>query len=77
MRTTQYYARKLAKYFNDYFSAYEETAEYYPNPEENQWMFIIPELGLRITLTCDDGGTVSEERLRIQPREDEVSWLND
>lgn len=66
MKPEKWYQRRLAKYFTDYYEAYEDTAEYWNDPAINQWLFDIPELGLRIELTCSDRGIVTEQRYRLQ-----------
>lgn len=64
MKTEKWYQRHLAKYFTDYFEAYEDTAEWFNDPVINQWLFYIPELDLKVKLTCDDQGEVTEERYK-------------
>lgn len=64
MKTEKWYQRRLAKYFTDNFEAYEDTAEWYNDPDINQWLFYIPELGYKIELTCNDQGVVTEERYK-------------
>lgn len=65
MKPEKWYQRRLTKYFTDYYGPYEDTAGFYPNPAVNQWLFDIPELGLRIKLTCNDNGGVKEHRNKI------------
>lgn len=60
--TDIWYRNRLNKYFNKYFNDYEYTAEFYVDPAVNKWLFIIPELGLKIKLTCYDDGRVIETR---------------
>ena len=57
-----YYTPKLQKYFDKYYSAFAETAEFYVNPEVNKWRFIVHELGLNILLTCYDDGRIVKTR---------------
>lgn len=61
-KTEKYYQNRLQRYFNRNFGAYEETAEFYVNPVINKWRFIIRELDLEVTLTCNDIGWVVEKR---------------
>lgn len=58
MRNDKWYQRRLAKYFTEHYSQYEDTAEFWNDPAPNQWMFDIPELGVKIELTCDEDGNV-------------------
>lgn len=62
MKPEKWYQRRLAKYFTDHYKQYEDTAEFWNDPAENQWLFDIPELGVKIELTCDDNGNVTEEQ---------------
>lgn len=60
--TDIWYRNRLTKYFNSYFGPYEYTAEFYVDPAPNKWVFTIPELRLKIKLTCNDDGRVIETR---------------
>lgn len=64
MHTHNWYRNKLYKYFMVYYGAYEDTVEFLPDPSDRQWLFEIPELGLRVKLTCYDNGKVTEFRYR-------------
>ena len=65
-RPETYYAFRLQKYFNKFYFDYEETVEFYVNPEINKWRFIIPELNMEVLLTCyDDGRIVERRELRV------------
>ena len=59
-----YYAFHLQKYFNEFYFSYEETVEFYVNPDVNKWHFIVPELGFEVWLTCYDDGRIVERRER-------------
>lgn len=61
MKADKWYQRRLAKYFTEHYEQYEDTAEFWPDPDVNQWLFDIPELGIRVELTCWDSGIVTEE----------------
>lgn len=63
-RTERFYCNKLQQYFNRKFLNYADTAEYYVDPDINMWRFIIPELGIDVTLTCDNDGYVTEKRVQ-------------
>ena len=65
-RPEDYYNYHLQKYFNKFYFDYEETAEFYVNPDINKWRFIIPELSLNILLTCYDDGRIVERREVIE-----------
>ena len=58
----KWYSLRLGRYFEERYSEYEATAEWWNNPAINQWLFDIRELGLRIELTCNDDGTIVEQR---------------
>ena len=60
--TDIWYQNRLTKHFNKYYSEYEYTAGFYPDPAPNKWLFVIQELGLEIKLTCHDDGRVIESR---------------
>ena len=62
MHTKRWYQARLAKYFVDNYEPYEDAAEFYPDPADNQWLFDIPELEVRIRLTCHENGMVMEEQ---------------
>lgn len=62
MRTEKWYQRRLAKYFEENYEQYEDTAEWFSDPGINQWMFNIPELNTRIKLTCNENGLVTEQK---------------
>ena len=64
MRSERWYQIRLSKYFTDKYGQYEETAEFYPDPSKSQWLFDIPELSVRIKLTCYDDGEITEFRYR-------------
>lgn len=58
----KWYQRRLAAYFEKHYHEYEDAAEYWNDPAPNQWLFDIPELGIRVELTCDDKGNVKEQK---------------
>ena len=59
---SKWYEIRLGRYFEKYYSEYEDTAEWWNNPATNRWLFDVQELGVRIELTCDDNGYVTEQR---------------
>lgn len=63
-----WYIKHLQRYFNKHYLNYDETVEWYANPEPNKWRFIVHELGLSILLICDKNGKVTEERSEIEER---------
>ena len=65
MKPEKWYQRRLARYFTEQFEQYEDSAEYFPDPFVNQWLFDIPELGVRVELTCNDKGEVKEQRYKM------------
>lgn len=72
MKNEKWYQRRLAKYFDEHYEQYEDTATYWPDPFINQWLFDIPELGVRIELTCTDKGEVKEQRYKMKQFADRV-----
>lgn len=65
MRAEKWYQRRLAAYFTEHYAEYEDTAEFWNDPAINQWLFDIPELGVKVELTCSDKGAVTEMRYPI------------
>lgn len=66
--TDKWYQRRLAKYFEENYGLYEDTAEYFVDPDVNQWAFYISELGVKVRLTCNDDGKVLEEKYSVVQR---------
>lgn len=66
MKPEKWYQRRLYKYFEEHYGEYEDTAEYWNDPAINQWLFDIPEIGIRVELTCSDRGIVTEQRYKLQ-----------
>lgn len=62
MHPEKWYQRRLAKYFTENYEHYEDEAEYFVDPAPNQWLFDLPGFGLRVELTCDENGAVTEQR---------------
>lgn len=62
----KWYNRRLAKYFVEHYEQYEDVAEYWNDPDINQWLFDIPDLGIRVELTCDDKGNVHEQKYYLK-----------
>lgn len=60
MHTTAWYQRRLAKYFTVRYGEYEDAAEFLPDPSDRQWLFEIPEIGMRVKLTCYNNGRITE-----------------
>lgn len=60
MKPDIWYQRRLDKYFMDRYGEYEFDARFFNNPDINQWVFDIPDLKIRVELTCDDKGVVTE-----------------
>ena len=68
MRTSQdkyerWYHRRLFNYFREWYEDLEDEGEieFYNDPAPNQWLFDIPELDVRVKLTCDQNGNVFED----------------
>ena len=60
MKSEKWYQRRLAKYFEEHFSKYEDVAEFYTDPAPNVWKFDILNDALITTweLICDDEGEI-------------------
>ena len=65
MKNEKWYQRRLAKYFTEHYEKYEDSALWFNDPFVNQWLFDIPERGMRVELTCNDKGVVTEQRYRM------------
>ena len=61
-RTERFYSNYLQRYFDEHYGQYDETAEFFPNPEIYKWKFYIPELDRTVLLVCLDDGYVIEKR---------------
>ena len=61
-KTEIWYRKRLGEYFLKHYKQYDESIQWYIDPDINQWEFVIPELGLTILLTCHDNGEITEER---------------
>lgn len=61
MKNEKWYQRRLAKYFSEHYGEHEDLAEFFADPAINQWLFNIPYFGIRVELTCDDKGNVTEQ----------------
>jgi hypothetical protein len=72
MKPEKWYQRRLAKYFTENYEKYEDAAEYYPDPFVNQWLFDIPERGVRVELTCNEKGEVREQLYKMHQYVDRV-----
>lgn len=72
MKPEKWYQRRLARYFTEHYEQYEDSAEYFPDPFVNQWLFDIPERGVRVELTCNDKGEVKEQRYKMKQHTDRV-----
>ena len=66
LRTERFYRNKLQQYFNKRYLDYADVDEYYVDPDINVWKFDIYELGVEITLTCDNDGVVTETRKQLK-----------
>lgn len=59
--------RRLFNYFREHYEDLEDEGEieFYNDPAPNQWLFDIPELDVRIKLTCDERGNVTDEQYNL------------
>ena len=65
MKPEKWYQRRLAKYFTEHYEQYEDVTEFWNDPAPNQWLFDIPELNVKVELTCNNKGAVTELRYPI------------
>lgn len=65
MHTATWYRNRLYKYFMVRYGEYEDFVDFLPDPSDRQWLFEIPDLDLRVKLTCYDNGRVIEVRYRM------------
>lgn len=65
MKPEKWYQRRLVKYFTEHYEQYEDSTEYWNDPAPNQWLFDIPELCVRVELTCSDKGVVTEQKYNL------------
>ena len=72
MTTEKWYQRRLAKYFEDHYAQYEDSAEFFNDPAPNQWLFDVPELGLRFELTCKISGEIEIEVVEYRLSTDRI-----
>lgn len=61
----KYYRRRLHYYLEEHYGEYEDEIEYFNDPAINQWLFLVPQLNVRVKLTCDDFGKVTEQRYTV------------
>ena len=66
MKHEKWYQRRLARYFDEHYSQYEDIVEWWADTYTNQWVFDIRELGIRVELTCTDKGVVKEQRYKMK-----------
>ena len=50
----------MERYFDEHYSPYENTGEFWHDTAMNQWVFDIPELKVRVELTCKENDNVEE-----------------
>ena len=64
----RWYRRRLHNYMTEHYGEFEdlEQVEWWNDPTPNQWLFDIPLLNLRVKLTCDKAGNVTEETSLIK-----------
>ena len=67
-RTASWYEKHLEAYFKEHYIFHERVIERVMSSEPNKLIFNIPVVNIRIVLTCDDGGNVTEKRLPMERR---------
>lgn len=67
----RWYRRRLFNYFREWYEDLEDEGEieFYNDPAPNQWLFDIPELNVRVKLTCDKEGHITDEHFKIVERD--------
>ena len=65
MKSKKFYRHYLQRYFDALYSEYENDAAFYNDPAPNKWLFEIPDLSIKVLLTCDDDGIIAETRRQI------------
>lgn len=71
-RTASWYEKHLEAYFKEHYIFHERVIERAVSSEPNKLIFNIPVVNIRIILTCDDGGIVTEKRLPMERRRSNV-----
>lgn len=61
-------SKKLNERFIQKYAQYEKTVEWFVNPAPNAWKFDIQELKVRIIMTCDDVGNITESLIYLKRR---------
>lgn len=64
----RWYQKRLNERFIQKYAQYEKTVEWFVNPAPNVWKFDIPELKVRIVMTCDDKGNITESLIKLRFR---------
>ena len=72
MKHEKWYQRRLARYFDEHYSQYEDIVEWWADTYVNQWLFDIRELGIRVELSCTDKGVVKEQRYKMKQYAEDV-----
>lgn len=63
LKYERWYRRRLHNYFTEHYGELEDNdeIEWFNDPDVNQWLFDIPERRIRVELTCDKKGYVTEQ----------------
>ena len=70
-QTERWYRRKLHNYMVEHYEELEDNdeIEWWSDPAPNVWLFDIPEQKVRVELTCDHKGHVTEQRYDLRGRD--------
>lgn len=63
----RWYRRRLHNYMVEHYEELEDNdeIEWWNDPAPNQWLFDIPKLKVRVEITCDKKGNVTEQKYPI------------
>ena len=67
----RWYRRRLHNYMVEHYEELEDNneIEWWNDPAPNQWLFDIPEQRVRVELTCNKKGIVTEQRYDLTGRD--------
>jgi len=64
----RWYHRRLHNYFMEHYEEAEnaDEIEWFNDPAPNQWLFDIPKSNVRVELSCDKKGVVTEVTYQLK-----------
>lgn len=68
LKYEKWYHKRLRSYFNDHYGHLEDDGdvEWFANPDVNIWLFDIPNRRIRVELSCDRKGHVTEQHYNLK-----------